>query len=238
MTSVVSKAMSPRQITMSATLRQSRLFAAVPADDLANIADGSTLRTLQKGEMLFREGEKSEGFYVMQNGAVSIFRLAPDGREQIICIFRPPESFAEVTLATVETYPANAIALEPSQVIVVNRSRFRDLIRRQPELALHMLGSMSLHLKHLVQSLQDLKGRQIEHRLAEYLMKQSPAAAIGCPVAVDLPVTKKVLAGQLGVTSETLSRTFARFRDEGLVQVQGARIQIVNGAGLKAYAEI
>jgi len=89
-----------------------------------------------------------------------------------------------------------------------------------------------------VQSLQDLKGRQIEHRLAEYLMKQSPAAAIGCPVAVDLPVTKKVLAGQLGVTSETLSRTFARFRDEGLVQVQGARIQIVNGAGLKAYAEI
>ncbi len=238
MTSVVSKAMSPRQIAMSATLRQSRLFAAVPADDLANIADGSTLRTLQKGEMLFREGEKSEGFYVMQNGAVSIFRLASDGREQIICIFRPPESFAEVTLATVETYPANAIALEPSQVIVVNRSRFRDLIRRQPELALHMLGSMSVHLKHLVQSLQDLKGRQIEHRLAEFLMKQSPAAAVGCPVAVDLTVTKKVLAGQLGVTSETLSRTFARFRDEGLIQVQGARIQIVNGAGLKAYAEI
>lgn len=238
MTSVVSPGTSPRQIAMSATLRQSRLFAAVPAPDLASIAEGSALRSLQKGEMLFREGEKSEGFYVMQTGAVSIFRLAPDGREQIICIFRPPESFAEVTLATVETYPANAIALEPSQVIVVNRSRFRDLIRRQPDLALHMLGSMSLHLKHLVQSLQDIKGRQIEHRLAEYLMRQSPAAAIGCPVAVDLQVTKKVLAGQLGVTSETLSRTFARFRNEGLIQVQGARIQIVNGAGLKAYAEI
>lgn len=238
MTSAVSPAASPRQIAMSATLRQSRLFAAVPAPDLANIAEGSALRSLQKGEMLFREGEKSEGFYVMQTGAVSIFRLTPDGREQIICIFRPPESFAEVTLATVETYPANAIALESSQVIVVNRSRFRDLIRRQPELALHMLGSMSLHLKHLVQSLQDIKGRQIEHRLAEYLLRQSPATAIGCPVAVDLQVTKKVLAGQLGVTSETLSRTFARFRDEGLIQVQGARIQIVNGAGLKAYAEI
>lgn len=238
MTSAVSKAASPRQIAIAATLRQSRLFGSVPSDDLAVIADGSTLRSLQKGEMLFREGEKSEGFYVMQTGAVSIFRLAPDGREQIICIFRPPESFAEVTLATVESYPANAIALEPSQVIIVNRSRFRDLIRRQPELALHMLGSMSIHLKHLVQSLQDIKGRQIEHRLAEYLLRQSPAASIGCPVVVELPVTKKVLAGQLGVTSETLSRTLARFRAEGLIHVQGARIQIVNGAGLRAYAEL
>lgn len=231
-------AASPRQVAISATLRQSRLFSALSTEDLAAVAEGSTLRTLQKGESLFREGEKSEGFYVMQTGSVSIFRLTPDGREQIICVFRPPESFAEVTLATVETYPANAIALEPSRVIVVNRGHFRELVRRQPELALHMLGSMSLHLKHLVQSLQDIKGRQIEHRLADWLLRQSPSAAVGCPVLVELGITKKVLAGQLGVTSETLSRTFARFRAEGLIQVRGACIQIIDGPGLRAYAEL
>jgi CRP/FNR family transcriptional regulator len=174
----------------------------------------------------------------MQTGSVSIFRLTADGREQIICVFRPPESFAEVTLATVESYPANAVALETSQVIVVNKNRFRDLIRRQPELSLHMLGSMSIHLKHLVQSLQDIKGRQIEHRLADWLMHQAPGGAVGCPVAFELPITKKVLAGQLGVTSETLSRTFARFRTEGLIIVEGSHVQIVNSAGLRAYVEL
>jgi CRP/FNR family transcriptional regulator len=231
-------AASPRQTVIGATLRRSRLFSALPPADLAAVAEGCSLRHLQKGEMLFREGAKSEGFYVLQTGSISVYKVTPDGREQIICVFRPPESFAEVTLATVENYPANAIALEPSQVIVVDRARFRDLIRRQPELALHMLGAMSLHLKHLVQSLQDIKGHQIEHRLAEWLLRQSPAAAAGCPVVVELSITKKVLAGQLNVTSETLSRTFARFRREGLIDVRGSRIQIIDGSRLRAYVQV
>lgn len=235
MQSAVSGLNSSRHVAISASLRQSRMFASLSPGDLAAVAEGCSLRSLQKGEVLFREGEKAEGFYVMQSGSVSIYRLTADGREQIICVFQPPESFAEVTLATVESYPANAVALEPSQVIVVNKNRFRDLIRRQPELSLHMLGSMAVHLKHLVQSLQDIKGRQIEHRLADWLLHQAPGGAVGCPVAFDLPVTKKVLAGQLGVTSETLSRTLARFRTEGLIVVDGAHVQIINSAGLRAY---
>jgi CRP/FNR family transcriptional regulator, dissimilatory nitrate respiration regulator len=230
---------SLRQTAISATLRQSRMFSSLSPADLAMVADACSLRALQRGEMLFREGEKAEGFYVMQSGSVSIYKVTPDGREQIICVFRPPESFAEATLATVDNYPANGVALEPSQVIVVNKARFRDLVRRQPELSLHMLGAMSLHLKHLVQSLQDIKGRQIEHRLAEWLLQQpSSAGAQGGAAEIKLQVSKKVLAGQLGVTSETLSRTFARFRSEGLIQVRGAHIAILARAGLEAYRDV
>ena len=230
---------SLRQTAISATLRQSRMFSSLSPADLAMVADACSVRGLERGEMLFREGGKSEGFYVMQTGSVSIYKVTPDGREQIICVFRPPESFAEVTLATVDTYPANGMALEPSQVIVVNKTRFRDLIRRQPELSLHMLGAMSLHLKHLVQSLQDIKGRQIEHRLAEWLLQQPVTVPPGGPgPVVELQVSKKVLAGQLGVTSETLSRTFARFRAEGLIRVKGARIEILDSAGLAAYRNV
>lgn len=225
-----------RRTAIVAVLRQCRLFADLSSDDLEAVADGCATRTLAKGETLFREGEPADGFYVMSTGAVSIVRLAPDGREQIICVFRPPESFAEVTLATVDTYPANAVALEPSQVILVRKATFRDLIFRQPELSLRMLASMSVHLKYLVQLLQDLKGRQVETRLADFLLKQSPAAAAGCPAVIELKVTKKVLAGQLGVTSETLSRTLARFRDEKLIKVSGPRVQILDGRGLRAWS--
>ena len=222
-----------RRTAMMATSRQTRMFADLRSEDLATVAEVCTLRSLEKGEMLFREGDKAEGFYVLQAGAISVFKITPDGREQIICVFRPPESFAEVTLATVEAYPANAVALEPSKAIVVQRAGFRDLIRRHPELSLHMLASMSLHLKHLVQTLQDYKGKQIEGRLADWLLKHAPVGA----EAFDLPVTKKNLAGQLGVTSETLSRTFARFRDEGLIRVLGPRVHFLNVPGLRAYID-
>lgn len=220
-----------RRTVLLATLRQARMFADLSRDNLAAVADVCSLRALAKGEMLFRQGEPAEGFYVLQAGAISVFTLTPDGREQIICVFRPPETFAEATLATLEAYPANGVALEPSQVIVVHRAGFRELIRRQPELSLHMLASMSVHLKHLVQTLQDYKGRQVEGRLADWLLRHAPAGA----AEFVLPITKKVLAGQLGVTSETLSRTFARFRDENLLRVEGSRVHLLDPAGLRAY---
>lgn len=209
------------------------MFADLSREDMEAVAEACATKALEKGAMLFREGDRSEGFYVVQSGAISVFKVTPDGREQIICVFRPFESFAEATLATVETYPANAVALESSQIIVVQKSPFRELIRRKPELSLQMLGSMSLHLKHLVQTLQDYKGRQIEGRLVDWLLKNAPADA----TSFELPVTKKNLAGQLGVTSETLSRTFARFREEGLIRVEGPRIHLLNVSGLRAYLD-
>ena len=226
-----------RTTAIIATLRKSRMFSDLPAGDIEAIATGCSVRTLAKDEMLFREGERAEGFYVVQTGKVSIFRLTPDGREQIICVFEAPESFAEVTLATMETYPANAIALESSQVILVNKGHFRDLLCRKPELSLHMLASMSLHLKFLVQTIHDLKGRQIEARLAEWLLRQSPGPVGAEPAVFDLPVSKKTLAGQLGVTSETLSRTLARFRNESLIEVRGPTIVLHDSAGLRRYAD-
>lgn len=224
-----------RKTAIVATLRKCRIFCDLSVSDVEAIADGCTLRTLGKDETLFREGEKAEGFYVIQTGRISIFRLTPDGREQIICVFQAPESFAEIALSTIETYPANAIALGPAQVIVIHKTHFRELVCKKPELALHMLASMSMHLKHLVQTIHDIKGRQIEGRLADWILQQE-LPADGSPAFV-LPVSKKVLAGQLGVTSETLSRTFARFRREGLIEVDGPQLLIVNMSGLRAYVE-
>ena len=234
---IVHPSNSARLIAISASLRQSRLFGPLASADLESVSQVCVVRSLDKGETLFREGAKAEGFYVMQRGAVSIYRLTPDGKEQIICIFHPPDSFGEATLATLEAYPANAVALEPSQVILISKTGFRELIRKNPDMSLHMLGAMSLHLRHLVESLQSMKGRQIEQRLAEWFLRQSPGAGHNCPAEIVLPVTKKVLAGQLGVTSETLSRTLARFRQENLLTVNGARIQILDARGLRAYAD-
>lgn len=226
-----------RAAAIAGVLRRCKLFADLPEADLATVAAGCSVRGLAKGEYLFREGEAAEGFYVVQSGVINVHRVTSDGREQGICFFRANESLAEATLVTVDAYPASAVATESSQVIVVRRREFRELIAQKPDLALRMLSSMSLHLKHLVQSLQDLKGRQIEARLADWILHHVPAAPATGPAVLELPVSKKVLAGQLGVTSETLSRTLAKFRDEGSISVNGKLITVETPAQLQAWAD-
>jgi CRP/FNR family transcriptional regulator len=226
-----------RRAAFAATLRRCRLFANLPEAEIAAVAAVCSLRGLAKGETLFREGEPAEGFYVVQSGVINVHRVGPDGREQVICLFRAGESFAETTLVTFETYPASAVAAEASQVLLVRKPGFRDLVSRKPELALRMLGSMSQHLKHVVQLLQDFRGRQFEARLAGWLLRHCPAAAAGWPAVLELPVSKKVLAAQLGATSETLSRALARLRREGTISVEGRRITVHDGARLQAWSD-
>jgi CRP/FNR family transcriptional regulator len=219
-----------------ACLRQNRIFWELPADELAAIAEACELRALPKGDQLFREGEPTAGFYILQLGQVGVYLLSPDGREQMISVFRAPDSFGEAALVTLDTYPASAVALEYSRVILVRKGPFRELITRRPQLALQMLVSMSMHLKEVLRLVQSSRGRQAESRLAEWLMQQSPAIAAGCPTVLQLPIPKKVLASQLGITSETLSRTFGLLRETKTIRVIGSKIFVTDPAKLRDYA--
>ncbi len=109
-------------------------------------------------------------------------------------MFRARESFAEGTLATESGYPADGRAVEASQVLLVQKAGILGLLRRQPELALRMLGSMSTHLRILVGQLEDLTLKDVETRLANWLLKRCPQPITDRPVKVELPTTKPVLA--------------------------------------------
>ena len=110
---------------------------------------------LKKGDYLFREGDTPIGFYIVQKGASNVHRVSAAGKEQVIYLFRPIESFAEATLATETGYPANARATETSTVLLVPKSDFLDMLRRRPDLALRTLGSMSQHLRVVVGLVED-----------------------------------------------------------------------------------
>jgi CRP-like cAMP-binding protein len=191
-------------------------------------------KTLAKGEYLFREGGPSEGFYVVQRGAINVHRVSPMGKEQVIHVFRPGQSFAEAALASQGGYPADARAVEASTVLLVPRADFIGLLRQRPELALRMLGSMSQHLRVLVSLLDDLTLKNVETRLANWLIKRCPTPLRAAAVTFDLDCTKRVLAAELGTVSETLSRTFADFRRQKLIAVAGRTITILQP--LKLYA--
>jgi CRP/FNR family transcriptional regulator len=210
------------------TLRSCQLFTGLPLPDLQSIADVSVPKNLEKDEYLFREGDPARGFYVVQRGAVNVHRVSATGKEQIIHVFRTGDSFAEVALATATGYPADARAIEPTQVLLVQKEGILALLKRQPELALRMLGSMSSHLRVLVGQLEDLTLKDVETRLANWLVKRCPNPQTDKPVNIELKMTKRVLAAELGTVSETFSRTLAKFRQQKLLQVKGKTITILS----------
>ena len=210
------------------TLRSCQLFTGLPQPDLEQIAAVTVLKALEKGEYLFHEGDPARGFYVVQRGAVNVHRVNAAGKEQIIHVFRTGDSFAEVALATERGYPADARALEPTQVLLIQKTGILDLLKRRPELALRMLGSMSSHLRVLVGQLEDLTLKDVETRLANWLVKRCPNPLSDRPARIELTMTKRVLAAELGTVSETFSRTLAKFREQKLISVKGKAITVVS----------
>jgi CRP/FNR family transcriptional regulator len=223
-----------RQAAVVNALRGCQLFTGLPLADLEKIAEFSVVKALEKGEHLFHESEIARGFYVVQRGAVSVHRVTATGREQIIHVFRTGESFAEAALASEKGYPADARAVELSQVILVQKDGILALLRRQPELALRMLGSMASHLRVLVGQLEDITLRDVETRLANWLLKRCPNPQSELPCRVDLNMTKRVLAAELGTVSETFSRTLAKFRERKLLTVKGKTVMILSPVKLSA----
>lgn len=223
-----------KQLAVLHALRRCQLFTGLPAADLEAIARVTAPKPLDRGAYLFREGDPAAGFYVVQHGAVSVHRVSASGKEQVIHVFRTGDSFAEAALATPTGYPADARALEPTQVLLVQKAGILALLRRQPELALRMLASMSSHLRVLIGQLEDLTVKDVETRLANWLLKRCPQPPGGSPVAIELSGTKGMLAAELGTVSETLSRTLAKFRGQGLITVRGRSITVLAPASLNA----
>ena len=213
------------------SLRCSQLFTGLPGEDLALIAGFSLTLQLAKDDYLFHEGEASRGFYLVQSGALNVHRVSAAGKEQVIHVFRARESLAEAALASPTGYPANARAVEPTTVLLIPKGPILGLIGRRPDLALRRLGSMSAHLRVLVGMLEDLTLKDVESRLLNWLVKHGRTATGG---VIKLPGTKRVLAAELGTSSETLSRTLARLRDQKLITVGARTITVLAAPALAA----
>jgi CRP/FNR family transcriptional regulator, dissimilatory nitrate respiration regulator len=222
-----------RNAAVATTLRSCQLFTGLPGSDLEAIAGFALLRSVAKDSYLFHEGDPSEGFYVVQKGAINVHRVSAAGKEQVIYVFRAGESLAEASLASEKGYPANARAVESSTVVVVPKAPFLALLSRRPDLGLRMLGSMSQHLRVLVGLVEDLTLKDVETRFINWLLKRVPRDAMG-EADVELDMTKRVLAAELGTSSETLSRTFARLRDEMLLEVKGNTMHVLDVPALQS----
>jgi len=212
---------------------QCHLFAGLTEADLQLLATVSRTKDYRRGEILFEQGEKARGFYVVASGKVKIYKLSPEGKERILHIVLPGNTFAEAAIFADGCYPAFAEPLEKSTLVFFPKEDFLNLLHQHSQIAINIIGGLSKFLRQFVAQIEDLTFRDVPARLARYLLD------IGADEEsqVVLPFSKTQLASNLGTVSETLSRTFRKLSDEELIVVNGKTIEILDAERLIDLAD-
>ena len=211
------------------------LFAGLSHQQLDEIAGIVTDKEYTKGQRIFSEGDEVSGFYMVISGRIKVYKVSPDGKEQIMHIFTPGQPFAEVPVFEGSRYPANAEAMERSRLFFFPKQAFVACINANPSLAMNMLASLSQRLKQFSHLIESLSLKEVPGRLASYLLYLSDKH--GSIEEFDLDIAKSQLASFLGTIPETLSRIFTKMASRELVRVSGPRVVILDRAGLEDLAE-
>jgi CRP/FNR family transcriptional regulator len=210
------------------------LFNGLPKAQLEKLATVVLNKTLKRGQAVFSEGDEASGFYVMLSGRAKVFKLSSEGKEQILHIIGPGEPFGEVPMFAGEQFPANAETIEECRILFFPRADFMELVRREPSLAMNMLSILSKRLRQFSSLIEDLSLKEVSGRLAAYLLYLSDRDHSSDKLELD--IAKVQLASLLGTIPETLSRILGKMDGQGLIQVQGRRIKLLDRKVLEDLA--
>lgn len=215
-------------------IRNVSLFEGISDDQYVRLNEIAVMQTFARGDLLFEAGVEATGFYAPVEGRVKIYRLSPSGKEQILHIFGPGEAFGEVPVFQGSTFPAHGQALDDLTVLFFRRSAFREMLRNDPDMAMAMLALLSQRLRILVNKIDDLSLKEAPSRVASHLLLLR-ASQDSDTIRLDLP--KGQIAYYLGTIQETLSRIFKKFSEQGIIEINGKDIIILDPEELESIAE-
>jgi CRP/FNR family transcriptional regulator, dissimilatory nitrate respiration regulator len=224
------------------------IFSELSIEDLEEISRFSRFKKYSKGDIIFFDTEPYLGFCVVIEGMVKIYKISKDGREHIIHLVDKFNTCAEVPLfensgAILDKdfrYPANAMAMEEgTEIMLVPARKFIELITCNPPLAMKMIAGFAKRLRHLNHHIESITLKDVSKRVAEFILNEynanqkSPRREKSPANSIRLKISKYDLASYLGTILETLSRTFKKLQDEGIIEVQGRVITIKDLPRLK-----
>ncbi len=208
-------------------------FSGVDARSRQRLLRMAQGREYRKGEVIFREGDPVPGVFVVGDGMVRIYKLAPTGKEHVLHLAGPGMTFAEVAVLAGFACPATAEAIEPTSCVLLPTQPFARALREDHDLCLQLLTGLGLWVRSLVSLLEGIVLRDAAGRVAGYLLQAQ--AEQGSTIA--LPGLKKHIASHLNLTSETLSRVLRQLREDGLISETDAGLTIADAKGLQRLVE-
>lgn len=213
--------------------RQSLLLSGAPPEVVAAVLSEARVRHFDRNATIFLQGERAKAIYIVADGWVKLYRIAPNGAEAVVGVFTRGRSFGEAVAFRHDTYPVAAEAATECTLIRIDADAILRQIRSSPEVAVSILSATFAHLHGLVGQIEALKAQTGAQRVAEFLLELAPCHEGACEVT--LPYDKVLIAGRLGMKPESLSRAFARLKEQGVI-IRANTASIVDVAALRDYA--
>lgn len=207
------------------------LFHNLPELSLKMLEKVFTEKEFSKGENIFIEGSESAGFYIIVKGRVKVYKLSPEGKEQILHIVGAKELLGAVSAFAGNPYPAHADAMEKTRALFFPRNDFMALVQKEPAVVMNMMANLAMRLQHFTRMIEDLSLKEVPGRLAAYFLYLCERK--GCSDIVEIDISKGQLASLLGTIPETLSRILRRLSEQGVLEVSGRKIRLINKKALQ-----
>ena len=177
---------------------------------------------------MFSEGDDCAGLFIVMSGSIRIFKISPAGREHVLAVEGPGSSVAELPVFDGGSYPASAAAVRQSELLFVSRQDLRSLCLEKPEISLKLLQIVGARLRRLVGIIEELSFTTVRHRLVAWLLRQA-----GEGPNLEVGISHQELAAQIGTVRELVSRNLARLQAQGLIEIVGRHITILDRPGLE-----
>lgn len=220
-------------IDIEKTLSGIPLFAGLERAHRAAIAQQSALRKLDRGVVVFREGDRPQAMYYLLGGQIKRSFCSQDGDEKVLNVYRPGQCFGEVELFNERLYMSRAEATIESCILQIGQRIIAELVSADSLMAGRMLKAVSNRHYSLERDLVARRFNSSADRILDYFCELASDHNDGDTATLHLTVSKQVLASHLDMTPETLSRTLRRLIDEELVDVHGRLVQL----NLRAVAQ-
>jgi len=217
------------------SLRHHLLFASLNDQQFAQVEASSSNKILAEGDHLFHQRQAANYFYYLQSGEVKLYRLSPNGEEKVIELIRSGQTFAEaVMFMQTQHYPVHAQAITNCQLVQIQMDTFRQLLDQSSGTCMKILATMSQRLHGSIQEIDQLTLQNATMRVIQFML-QDASSSTQLPYVIQWTAPKATLASRLSVRPETFSRILKQLTREGLIQVQGKTISILNLDALRQY---
>jgi CRP/FNR family transcriptional regulator, cyclic AMP receptor protein len=219
-------------------LRRVPFFAVLPVDDLRALARHCVVRQLARDEVLFTEGDASDGLLIVQSGAVKLFKMADSGREQILAVERAGSTVAELPLFDGGAFPASAVALEDSTLLFLPKREFLDLCRGNSGVAFAVIRTLASRFRYLTSLVEELSLKEVSHRLARFLRDRALAGGVRTRRGVEFPLeeSNQEIGAEIGTVRDLVSRNLRRFVDRGIIKMERRRVIVLDMDELESQA--
>jgi len=210
-------------------------FSGLSPEELESIRQLIIEKKAERGEIIIYEDDPADALYFIHSGAAKVFKTSADGKEQILSIIRPGESFNDVPVLDNGTNPASVQAMGPVILNELKKSDMKDLLENYPQIAANTIKVLAEQVRELVTLVEDLSFRHVIGRVARILLQQAGDGAI----AGNGPrLTQQDMAAMAGTAREVVGRSLKTLEDEGAIRLERNRIVIIDKEALRDKVEV